>query len=135
MNYEYLLPRIYMSQLAAALVHPEVRGTEHWELETENWKPRQNVEPTAKRNLNFFSGCRLLSSTFVRDGFIAKIKRNGTFNTGMKNRISAPVDVLNAFVSPMISVRTGSSTPDSGLEIIPTVSRNGGYSVPGVVRL
>ena len=32
----------------------------------------------------------------ARDGFIAKISRNGTFSTGMKNRISAPVDVLNA---------------------------------------
>src|SRR3954471_19134383 len=126
MNYEYLLPRIYMSQLAAALVHPEVRGTEHWELETGNWKLRQNVEPTANRNLNFFSGCRLLSSTLVRDGFIAKISRNGTFNTGMKNRISAPIDVLNAFVSPTISVCTGKMVPANGLEIIPTVSRNGG---------
>ena len=37
----------------------------------------------------------------MRDGFIAKISRNGTFSTGMKNRISAPVDDLNAGVVPM----------------------------------
>ena len=33
-----------------------------WKLDTGHWH-RQNVVPTANRNLHFFSGCRLLSST------------------------------------------------------------------------
>ena len=70
----------------------------NWRLATGDWSRLQNVDPTANRNLNRFSGLRLLSSTPARDGFIAKISRNGTFSTGMKKRISAPVDVLNAFV-------------------------------------
>jgi len=45
---------------------------------------RQNVDPTAKRNFHSFSGRRLLSSTPARDGFAAKMRRNGTFSTGMK---------------------------------------------------
>src|SRR4029079_2650466 len=120
MNNESALA-LTMSQFAASLSITRKRATEHWELETGNWKLRQNVDPTAKRNLYFFSGCRLLSSTLPRDGFIAKIRRNGTFNTGMKKRISAPVDALNAAVSPMMSVTIGSVTPLNGLEIIPTV--------------
>ena len=47
----------------------------------------------------------------MRDGFIAKINRNGTFSTGMKKRISAPVDVLNAFVSASVRVPSGSGRP------------------------
>ncbi len=37
---------------------------------------------------------------------MAKIRRNGTFNTGMKNRISAPIEVLNALASPTVSLVT-----------------------------
>ena len=44
-----------------------------------------------------------LSSTPKRCGLYAKINRNGTFSTGMKNRISAPVEVLNALVWPIFS--------------------------------
>src|SRR5688500_2091439 len=61
----------------------------------------QKVDPTANLNVNFCAGRRLLSSTPKRCGLYAKIKRNGTFNTGMKKRISAPVDVLNAVVWPI----------------------------------
>src|SRR5262245_22860989 len=65
---------------------------------------RQNVEPTANRNVNFLAGWKLLSSTPPRCGFIAKINRNGTLSTGMKNRTSAPVEVLNALVWPITRV-------------------------------
>src|SRR6185436_6987606 len=84
-------------------------------LETGDWKLLQNVEPTANRNLKRFSKFRLLSSTLPRDGFMAKISRNGTFRTGMKKRISAPVDVLNALVCPIMSVTIGNVTPLNGL--------------------
>src|SRR5262249_44795442 len=74
----------------------------------------QNVVPTAKRNVSGFCGCRLLLSTPARCGLYAKISRNGTFKTGMKNRISAPVDVLKALTVSMtctVGRTLGSDTP------------------------
>ena len=50
------------------------------------------------------AGSSVLFSTPPRCGFAAKISRNGTFSTGMKKRISAPVEVLNALVWPVTTV-------------------------------
>src|SRR3954447_8051568 len=78
------------------------------------WRLVQNVVPTANLNLYCFSGWKLLSSTPARDGFIAKINRNGTFSTGMKNRISAPVETLNAATSSTGTVTLGSGLRRNG---------------------
>jgi len=57
----------------------------------------QKVDPTAKRNWNAFCGCSELSYTPDRCGLKAKMSRKGTFNTGMKNRTSRPVEVLKSW--------------------------------------
>ena len=85
----------------------------------------QKVDPTANLKVNFFAGRRLLSSTPNRYGLYAKINRNGTFNTGMKKRISAPVEVLNALVSPILR-RNGGGAFGSTSRVVVNGSRIGG---------
>ena len=89
---------------------PEQPNADHGDRQHEraNYEcSHQKVDPTANLKVNFFAGRRLLSSTPKRCGLYAKINRNGTFNTGMKKRISAPVEVLNALVSPIFRWNAG----------------------------
>ena len=48
--------------------------------------------------MNFCAAVKFVVRTPRRDGLYALISRNGTFKTGMKNRTSKPVEVLNAGV-------------------------------------
>src|SRR4051812_16051605 len=76
-------------------------------LEVLDSTPFQKVDPTANRNWNAFCACSVLSSTPARCGLNAKMRRNGTLSTGMKNRTSRPVDV---FQSCMLKLWPGFTT-------------------------
>ena len=77
--------------------------------------------PDRKPELEDVLRLELLLSTPARAGCTAKIRRNGTFRTGMKKRTSAPVDVLNAACLPTTCV-------------VPPVGALGSMSSPAVAK-